>query len=69
MSFLFAVSYCVETKGRVIHNNLRLLYFGSALTELSIIMAIPKFSNSFSFNGKILTKSDFLRCNELTLGL
>lgn len=69
MTFLFAVSYCVETKGRGIHNNMRLLYFGSALTELSIIMAVPKFSNSFSFNGKILTKSDFLHCNEFMLAL
>lgn len=46
------MSGCFGAKSRGIHNNLRLLYFGIALKELSIIMTVLKFSNSFSFVGK-----------------
>lgn len=56
---IFTLNCCVKTKGEVIYNNPRLLYLGSTLTELSIIMVLHAFSNSFSFNGEILTTFDF----------
>lgn len=64
----FSVNCCVKIKGRSTHNNLRLLYFGGTLTELSIIIALPKFLNSYLFTGEILTTSDFTSCNEFILG-
>ena len=55
---IFTLNCCVKTKGESIYNNLRLLYLPTSLMKLSIIMALPIFSNSFSFNEEILTTFD-----------
>lgn len=46
-ALFFTVNCYVKTRVRSIHNNLRLLYFGGTLTELSKNMGVPTFSNSF----------------------
>ena len=55
---IFTLNCCVKTKGEDTYNNLRLLYLRTSLMKLSIIMALLTFSNSFLFNGEILTTFD-----------
>ena len=55
---IFTLNCYVKTKGEGIYNNLRLLYLLTTLMKLGIIMALPTSSNSFSFNGEILTTFD-----------
>lgn len=55
---IFTLNCYVKTKGEGIYNNLRLLYLQATLMKLGTIMALPTLSNSFSFNGEILTTFD-----------